>query len=210
MDIDWETLLEEYDADLAELGVGVFAYDGLVDYLTLLWQENQRINLFSRKMEPRALIEAHLLDSLAALPFLPDVVAVADLGTGGGFPAIPLALCRPQTRFMLYEKSPQKNRSLKVFQKLPLKVEVMGAIPDDGVLPKAVKVVTARAFKPIDVILKLTRPFHEKGGCYMLHKARREKIDSELAQCSKELKVRVQALKTYGGAEERHLVWINK
>ncbi|CAM2007919.1 Ribosomal RNA small subunit methyltransferase G [Acanthopleuribacter pedis] len=206
---DWENLLEDYDTDLADLGVAVFAFDGLVAYLEMVWEENQRINLFSRKMEPRVLIEAHLLDSLAALPFLPDVAAVADLGTGGGFPAIPLALCRPQTRFFLFEKSPQKNRSLRRFESLPLKLEVMGAIPEDGVLPKAVKLVTARAFKPIGTMLHLTRPFYEKGGRYMLHKARREKIDSELAACGADVKARIQALKTYGGAEERHLVWIN-
>lgn len=209
MTIDWESLLEEYDDALLDLGVAVFAYDGLVAYLELLWEENQRINLFSRKMEPRALIEAHLLDSLAALPHLPDVKAVADLGTGGGFPAIPLALCRPQTRFMLYEKSPQKSRSLNRFRTLPLKIEVMGAIPDDGILPKAVKLVTARAFKPIDVIVKLTRPYYDGGGRYMLHKARREKIDTELAACPAGLKVRVDSLKTFGDAEERHLVWLN-
>ena len=210
MALDWETLLDEYDEALMDLGVAVFAFEGLAAYLELIWRENQRINLFSRKMEPRALIEGHLLDSLAALPHMPEVDAVADLGTGGGFPAIPLAICRPQTTFYLFEKSPQKNRSLAVFQELPLQIEVAGAIPDGGKFPDAVGLVTARAFKPISVILAKTQTYYQAGGVYMLHKARRQRIDEELAACKGAVQAEIQVLPTFGDAEERHLVWINR
>ncbi|CAM2066834.1 16S rRNA (guanine(527)-N(7))-methyltransferase RsmG [Sulfidibacter corallicola] len=204
----WCELLDAVSPALEKLGVTESKRAGLVSYLTRLWAENQRINLFSRKMTPERLIEDHLLDSLLGLSSLPRVEVVADLGTGGGFPAIPLALCRPRTRFLLYEKSPLKCRFLASLADLQLQIEVVGPLPADGSLPREVDLVTARAFKPIAVILELTREYRRRNGAYMLYKARRAKIDEELAAVRGNCQARIQALEPIGEAEERHLVWL--
>ena len=67
------------------------------------------LDLWSRKMNlvscasSRELIERHLLDSLAVAPHLPDTGLVVDLGSGAGFPGIPLAIHRRSQSFVLVE-----------------------------------------------------------------------------------------------------------
>lgn len=71
-----------------------------VDVLDL-W--SARMNLISCR-SPRELVDRHLLDSLAVAQTLPDEPAlVVDLGSGAGFPGLPLAIVRPDLRFALVE-----------------------------------------------------------------------------------------------------------
>lgn len=85
---------------------------------------------------------------------------------------------------------------------------VQGEIPHD--LDK-VQIVTARAFKPIDVILDITRAYHAKNGKYFLLKGRQEKIDEEFQLAKKkfkDLKIKSMPLKSPVMDVERHLVVI--
>jgi len=74
-------------------------------YLTELDVWNRRMNLTGTR-DPRELVTHHVLDSLAGdvvLRDLPDAAEVADLGSGAGFPGVPLAIARPGLRFTLIE-----------------------------------------------------------------------------------------------------------
>jgi len=191
---------------LDRLGIPPDRVPALAEYLERLWAENQRINLVSRKLEPRGLVIDHLFDCLLALPFLPAAQRIADLGSGGGLPAIPLALCRPETRFTLYEKSPLKCRFLRGLVDLTDNIEVAGPLPDAG-LPGSVDLVIARGFKPLATILTMTRAHHRNGGRYLLYKGRRARIDEELegVRLGGD-SVHILRLDPIGEADERHLV----
>ena len=199
--IRYREALNRFDLNRAQL-------EKLETFLHLLWAENKNINLFSRRLEPDVLFVDHLLDSLLGLAFLPEAAWVADLGSGGGFPAVPLAVCRPKTRFLLYEKSPRKRKFLKSLTAVVSNIRVLDRLESGGLHPKTQWVV-ARAFKPIDAILALTPDFYRAGGGYLLYKGRRTGIEEELAQAGLRADhAAVLPLIPFGEPKERHLVVI--
>ncbi len=82
---------------------------GLVDHLRLLLAWNQSINLSAIRTADAAVRE-HILDSLTAVPILRErgLEAVLDLGSGGGYPGLPLALALPARRTLLVESVAKK------------------------------------------------------------------------------------------------------
>ena len=73
------------------------ACDKFVAYYALLIDWNTRMNL-TAITEPEEVVKKHFLDSLAALPYLKPGAKVADVGTGAGFPGIPLLIVRPDLK----------------------------------------------------------------------------------------------------------------
>jgi len=73
-----------------------------------LVQWNERFNLTSITA-PGDMLRKHLLDSLAVLPYLGGA-RIADVGTGAGFPGLPLAICAPERQFTLIESIAKKCR----------------------------------------------------------------------------------------------------
>jgi 16S rRNA (guanine527-N7)-methyltransferase len=86
----------------------------LARYLSLLVEWNQKVNLVSRRSVDR-IIEAQLRPSLAPLLLLPSQcdARVLDVGSGGGFPGIPLKVLRPDIRLDLVEAKRKKCRFLR-------------------------------------------------------------------------------------------------
>lgn len=83
-------------------------------HVELVREESKRMNLMSKKDLLR-IIERHLLDSLHALtvyPF-PSGASVADLGSGAGFPGIPIAIAHPDVTVFLVESRRLKSLFLK-------------------------------------------------------------------------------------------------
>lgn len=136
------------------------------------------------------------------------VCKVADFGTGGGLPGVLYAIQFPEMEFHLYEKSPKKQDFLKRCQALAPRIHIHGEIPKDF---GGVDLVIARGFKPVDVIIEMSQKNFKAGGKYFLLKARREKIDEEIALAKKkykDLKVTIEPLKSPVLEVERNLVLI--
>jgi 16S rRNA (guanine527-N7)-methyltransferase len=86
----------------------------LAKYVNLLQQYNQKLNLVSRRDIPRVW-ENHIFPSIFANSFVdfPLGVAVADLGSGGGLPGIPLKIIRPDLKLVLIDSSRKKTAFLR-------------------------------------------------------------------------------------------------
>ena len=99
----WETLARWFP-DLKEE-----TWAGLKDYCELLRDWNAKINLVSRKDTDRLELKhlAHCLTITKFLRLMPKA-RLLDVGTGGGLPGIPLAICYPQARFTLLDSIGKK------------------------------------------------------------------------------------------------------
>ncbi len=78
-------------------------------YAQLLRERNEHVNLTSIT-SPEGILTLHMLDSLTLVPHLGDAARVLDVGTGGGFPGVPLAVACPQRRFTLIDGTAKKTR----------------------------------------------------------------------------------------------------
>lgn len=191
------------------LGFRESAWKPLKSYVDFLWKSNEDLNLVSRKMTEQDLLDNHVLDCLLPLPYFPkNLKRVADLGSGGGLPGVLYALQFPDVEFHLFEKSPKKREFLTSCRDFAPNLHIQGEIPQKF---QGFDLVTARGFKPLDVILDMTRSYYGSGGSYFLLKARREKIEEEISLAKKkfkDLKVEITQLKSPVLEVERHLVRI--
>lgn len=196
-------------SQVVELGFNSNGLMQLQSYLELLWVSNEELNLISRKMTFDELINNHVIDCLLPLQFFPKGIKnIADFGSGGGLPAVLYAIQFPEINFILYEKSKLKQDFLNKCKTIAPNLVIEGEIP---LKLNNIDLVTARAFKPIDVILQVSRNYYLSGGRYFLLKGRIEKINEEVEIAKKkfkDLKVVVQPLRSPVLEVERHLVQI--
>lgn len=196
---------------ILELGFPEKNWDLLLHYLDFIWTSNEELNLFSRQMTFEDLIDNHLIDCLLALRYLPqNLNTVADFGSGGGLPGVVFAIARPDVKFRLYEKSSKKQHYLVQLKTRISNIDVNGLIPDKLT---GVDLVIARAFKPIDVIISLSKDYYNQGGKYLLLKGRKEKIEEEVRDSLKKFKnFKCQIEKVVSPVKdetERHLVLVH-
>jgi len=78
-------------------------------YGVMLRERNEHMNLTSI-VSPEGILQLHMLDSLTLVPHLGDAQRIIDVGTGGGFPGIPLAVAQPQREFTLIDGTQKKIR----------------------------------------------------------------------------------------------------
>ena len=103
------------------------ACDKFVAYYELLVDWNTRMNL-TAITEPEEVVKKHFLDSLAALPYLEDGAKAADVGTGAGFPSIPLLIMRPDLSLTLVDSLQKRVTFLEeVLKTLDLSAECVHA-----------------------------------------------------------------------------------
>lgn len=192
-----------------DLGFRPEAIPSLQAYLDFLWKTNAEYNLISRQMSQEELMDNHVIDCMLPLQHFPrDKKNIADFGSGGGLPGVLYALQFPEIQFHLFEKSKRKQDFLRKCMPFAPNIHVHFEIPLEL---KNIDLVIARAFKPIDVILDMSRNYFKNGGQYFLLKGRKEKIEEEfkIAQKKfKELKIKVDILKSPVMDVERHLVRI--
>jgi 16S rRNA (guanine527-N7)-methyltransferase len=141
----------------AKLGVDLSEAEvaQLLKFLVLLHKWNKAFNL-SAVREPKEMLSRHLLDSLSLLPLVRErrsavpasPFMVLDVGTGPGLPGIPLAICMPDTQFVLLDSNGKKTRF--VFQaciELGIKnVEVQNTRIENYQSARQVDIVVSRAF----------------------------------------------------------------
>ncbi len=153
-------------------------------FLALLIAMNERVNL-TAITTPEEAWSRHGLDALTLLAHLPASGSVIDIGSGGGVPAIPLAIARPDLRFTLVEATKKKATFLTdVARALSLSnVTVLAERAESLAKPplaKSFDAVTARAVAKIDELLAWTAPFAKPRAKLLFIKGAR--ADEELAE----------------------------
>jgi 16S rRNA (guanine527-N7)-methyltransferase len=133
-----------------------------------------RANLTALR-EPGDIVRAGFLDSLACIPLIPEQARRAvDVGSGAGFPALPLKLVRPDLSFTLVEVSRKKAtflhhlvRRLRLtgVRVLQRRAEDVAADPGEA---GAYDLALARAVAPPPGVGRLVRPFLHPGGLFLL------------------------------------------
>ena len=161
--------------------------DNFVDYYTLLVDYSKRFNITAITEKNEVAIK-HFKDSLSGLRFIEDGSKVIEIGSGGGFPSVPLKIENPTLDFTLVEATLKKCEFLKVVgEKLEFEhFNVLNARAEDlGVNPafrESFDVAVARAVAPLNVLLELMLPFVKVGGKVVAYKGQSYKEELECAK----------------------------
>jgi 16S rRNA (guanine527-N7)-methyltransferase len=174
----------------------------LVDELEL---GNAQFNLTAIR-DRLGMLRKHVLDSLSLEPYLRGN-RVADVGTGAGFPGLPLAIVNPQRRFTLIEATGKKARfAERTAQQLRCdNVQVVHARAEGYRPVELFDTVTARALSSLADFAAYAGHLCAPGGRLLAMKGKRP--DEEISALPKSFRVlAVHRLRVPGLDDERHLV----
>jgi len=181
----------------------------LIAHLDLLDDWNQRINLTAIR-ERHAQITKHVLDSLTVRPWLKGR-RIADIGSGAGFPGIPLAIVEPDRHFVLIESVGKKCRFLEqVRDALALaNLEVVQARAESYHPAARFDTVIARAVGPLADLVRFAGSLLAPGARLLAMKGRYP--EEELGKRLNGWKVvATHVLHVPGLGEQRHLVELGR
>jgi 16S rRNA (guanine527-N7)-methyltransferase len=174
----------------------------LVDELEL---GNAQFNLTAIRDRP-GMLRKHVLDSLSLEPYLRGA-RIADIGTGAGFPGLPLAIVNPQRRFTLIEATGKKARFVEQTA-LSLgcgNVEVVNVRAENYRPAELFDTVVARALSSLADFVAHAGHLCAPGGRLLAMKGKRP--EEEISALPKSFRVlAVHRLKLPGLDDERHLV----
>jgi len=199
------SLAGDLKSGIAALGLEVPADSSqrMLEYLELVGKWNKTYNLTAIREQDRMLTH-HLLDSLAVLPHVKGP-RVLDVGSGAGFPGIPLALARPDWRFTLLDSSHKKTVFLRqaVIELKLTNVEVVCARVENWTDSRPFDAVISRAFSDLPEFLTLAGRLCAGNGVVIAMKGIYP--HDELAQLPANFRLReVVSLRVPGLGAERH------
>ena len=145
-------------------------------YLKELLKWNQKINLTAIRSE-RGIVLKHFLDSLSVQAYLPKYSSILDIGSGAGFPGIPLKIIQPTLEMTLIDSVRKKvDFQRHIIRALGLKgIEAIhGRVQDKGILQslgERFDITLSRAFSDLRTLLILSFPFLKEGGMVIAMKS---------------------------------------
>lgn len=161
-------------------------------YVSSLIEFNRKFDLVNADTFDEIIVR-HVLDSLSAVPaicreiserkFSPELISAADIGSGAGFPGIPLSIALPKIHFTLVERMTKRCAFLENCKSLlnlsNVSVEENQA---ERLEQRRFDLCAFRAFRPLDrKMAKVLLRILKDGGFLAAYKARLEKITEEMA-----------------------------
>lgn len=201
----------QLDARANELGIDLdeSQLDVLWRYGVMLRERNEHVNLTS-VTTPEGILTVHMLDSLTLVPHLGDANRVVDVGTGGGFPGIPLAVACPQRRFTLIDGTQKKIRFVaESIEALGIRnAQAIAARGESFLGEKNFDVVVARAVGNLADLLHNAGPLLAPGGRLLAMKGKSP--EDEVAALPRGWRAEITKLVVPGLDAERHLVSLKR
>jgi 16S rRNA (guanine527-N7)-methyltransferase len=203
---DWKSRL---DAGGNELGIDLdqSQLDILWRYTHMLRERNMHVNLTSI-VTLEGILTLHMLDSLSVAKDLGDARRLIDVGTGGGFPGIPLAVAFPDREFTLIDGTQKKIRFV---------AEAIAALDIRNARAVAARAESYTAEKDFDVVItravgklaeSVANTSHLLGARGRMLAMKGRSPDDEIRALPRGWRAQVTALRVPGLEAERHLVEI--
>jgi len=180
--------METSNRDLLVEGAKIFGVDldgkaiqAFETYLKELVKWNRKINLTAIRSE-KAIVLKHFLDSFSVYPYLPERSVILDIGSGAGFPGIPLKIIHPTVEVTLIDSVRKKvDFQRHIIRVLGLKgtEAIHGRVQDKEILRDLggrFDIILSRAFSDLQTLLALSLPFLRQEGKVVAMKGR---VDDE-------------------------------
>ena len=189
---------EEFDALMQEYGkkidimFNVKQLEQFYKYMELLIEWNKKINL-TAIIEPKEIVLKHFIDSLTINKYIKDKKSVADIGTGAGFPGIPLKIYRPDLKITLVDSLNKRMNFLKeVSYETNLEnIEIIHSRVEDFGRNKKYReqfdIVTARAVANLSTLSEYLLPLVKQNGKCICMKG--SDIEEELEKSNKAIHI---------------------
>lgn len=199
----------------AGLEVGLGVQNALLIYLDQVIEANQTLNL-TRITDPKDAVRLHLVDSLLALPEVnssPEGVLL-DLGTGGGFPGVPLCLAGDRAGVLL-DSVGKKARAVNAILRemgAPSNIQARQERAEDHAREHrgAYSVVTARAVSELPALVELSAPLLSEGGLLVALKGSPADVELDRARVVASLvgmrQIGTRSIVLPGGGERRCVI----
>ena len=184
-------------------------------YYEFLVEYNEKVNLTAVTGEDEV-IEKHFIDSVKGLSLIKENAVCADIGTGAGFPGVPLAIMRPDINVCLVDAL---NKRLVFLNELKEKLEINNVYTVHGRSEDLGKTemrqnfdcVFSRAVARMNVLLEYDLPFVKKGGYMLAWKG--PQVYNELTESENALKIlggEIEKIYTSDMEETQHYVAVIK
>jgi 16S rRNA (guanine527-N7)-methyltransferase len=176
----------------------------LLNYLALLGKWNKTYNLTAIH-EPERMLTHHILDSLAVLPYV-KADTLLDVGSGAGFPGIPLAIVRPDLTVTVMDASQKKCGFMQqvVIELKLVNVSVVHARVEAFRTQQPFMQIVSRAFSDLSEFVRLSLHLLAPGGVWLAMKGVHPL--SEISQLKAARVVRTLSLEVPGLNAERTLI----
>jgi len=205
-----QVMLKLINRGLEELGLG-----GTPDRAELILKYINELEHWNRiygfvKAEGCELVSRHVFDSLSAVATIKGLEqhgSICDLGSGAGFPGIPLAIFLTGSELVLIERATRKAAFLRNTAILLGLKNVRVIEKDFRHIKERYPLVTFRAFSPLARELKNLKKITAEGGKVVAYKGRLERILPELSTLRQQVShFTIRRVKVPFVSEERHLV----
>ena len=151
-----------------------------------LFSENKRYNLTAIKDASRAAY-LHFCDSVSIAPLIPENARLLDVGCGGGFPSLPLAIARPDVKITAMDATEKKVAYVSESARLLglsnlVAVSARAEEAATGKMRESFDVVTARAVAALPTLSEYCLPFVKVGGQFLAMKGPDGETEAQAAQ----------------------------
>lgn len=174
-------LLREYCPDVSDKQAEQFDI-----YANTLVQWNEKMNL-TGITEPDDIVIKHFVDSLMLLDYcdIPQGASIIDVGTGAGFPGIPLLIARNDIKLTLMDSLQKRLTFLDdVLRQTELPAETVHGraeeLGNDKAFREKFDIATARAVAPLNILCEYCLPFVKVGGYFAALKGSNDEIDDSV------------------------------